>query len=130
MRRLALSTSVFMLAVGCEATMVDIPFDEDQDGLLSNEEEDLGTDPLDADSDGDGHFDGDEYFGGTDPTDASDHPYMGGYDVARCNMDPQASGDAAGQVTADFALPDQFGEDVALYDFCQKTVLLVTGTFW
>ena len=130
MRNLCLSASLFVFAAGCEATMVDIPFDEDQDGLLSNEEEELGTDPLEADSDGDGHFDGDEFFGGTDPMDADDHPYMGGWDVTRCNADPQPTGDAVGQITADFALPDQYGEDVELYDFCQKTILLVTGTFW
>ncbi len=130
MRNLTLSTALCLLAMGCEATMVDIPLDEDGDGLLSNEEEEIGTDPFDVDSDGDGHEDGDEYFGGTDPLDETDHPYMGGWDITRCNTDPQPSGDAVGQVTADFALPDQYGEDVSLYDFCQKTVLLVTGTFW
>ena len=83
MRNLCLGASLFAFAVGCEATLVDIPFDEDQDGLLSNEEEELGTDPLEADSDGDGHYDGDEFFGGTDPMDADDHPYMGGWDVTR-----------------------------------------------
>jgi hypothetical protein len=130
MRTFYLSASVILLATACEATLVDIPFDQDQDGLLSSEEEILGTDPDDPDSDGDGHSDGDEDWGGTDPLDADDHPYLGGWDITRCDELPEVTGDAAGQVTSDFALSDQYGEDVSLYDFCQKTILLVTGTFW
>jgi hypothetical protein len=130
MRTSFLTGSVLLLAAACDATLVDIPFDQDQDGLLSSEEEVLGTDPDDPDSDGDGHLDGDEEWGGTDPLDADDHPYLGGWDITRCDEDPQVTGDDVGQVTSDFALSDQHGEDVSLYDFCQKTILLVTGTFW
>ena len=130
MRLQALSSVVLLASMGCDPAMVDIPFDQDQDGLLENEEEELGTDPDNPDSDGDGHFDGDEVFGGTDPVDADDHPYLGGWDITRCNVDPQPTGDGVGQITADFLLPDQYGEEVSLYDFCQKTILLVTGTFW
>ena len=130
MRLHTLSAAVLLLSIGCDPAMVDIPFDQDQDGLLSNEEEEIGTDPDEADSDGDGHSDGDEWFGGTDPMDADDHPYLGGWDITRCNAEPQPTGDGVGQITADFLLPDQHGEEVSLYDFCQKTVLLVTGTFW
>jgi hypothetical protein len=130
MRTSLLTGSLFLLTVACDATLVDIPFDLDQDGLLSSEEEDLGTDPDDADSDGDGHMDGDEYWNGTDPLDADDHPYLGGWDITRCDEVPQVTGDAVGQVTSDFALSDQYGEEVSLYDFCQKTILLITGTFW
>jgi len=123
------ATAIFALS-GCDATLVEVAYDQDQDGLLSDEEEAIGTDPDEADSDQDGHLDGDEIFGGTDPLDANDHPYKGGWDVTRCDSDPQASGDGLGQITADFAAPDQFGEDVSLYDFCSQTILLVTGTFW
>jgi hypothetical protein len=130
MRLFYLSAGVVLLAAGCDATMVDIPFDQDQDGLLSDEEAELGTDPDDPDSDGDGHSDGDEAWGGTDPLDAESHPYLGGWDITRCDQDPQVTGDGVGQVTSDFALSDQYGEEVSLYDFCQKTILLVTGTFW
>jgi hypothetical protein len=130
MRIFILSAGVLLVAAGCDPAMVDISFDQDQDGLLSNEEEDIGTDPNDADSDGDGHLDGDEVFAGTDPLDADDHPYLGGWDITRCDEVPQPTGDDLGQITADFQLFDQYGEEVSLYDFCQKTVLLVTGTFW
>jgi hypothetical protein len=130
MRTILLSSGVFLLATACDPTLVDIPFDQDQDGLLSSEEEVLGTDPNDPDSDGDGHMDGDEDWNGTDPLDADDHPYLGGWDITRCDQVPQVTGDNVGQVTSDFALSDQYGEDVSLYDFCQKTILLITGTFW
>ncbi len=130
MRTSLLTGSLFLLTVACDATLVDIPFDLDQDGLLSSEEEVLGTDPDEADSDGDGHMDGDEYWNGTDPLDADDHPYLGGWDITRCDEVPQVTGDGVGQVTSDFALSDQYGEEVSLYDFCQKTILLITGTFW
>ncbi len=130
MRTLLFCSVLSVQLLACSPVDVDISYDEDQDGLLSSEEEELGTDPFEADSDGDGHGDGDEYFGGTDPLDIDDHPYMGGWDITRCNQDPVATGDAVGQITSDFSVPDQYGEDVELYDFCQKTVLLVLGTFW
>ena len=43
--------------------------DTDGDGLTDEEEEALGTDPLDPDTDGDGVSDGDEVALGTDPLD-------------------------------------------------------------
>ncbi len=42
--------------------------DSDEDGLSDEEEEELGTDPLDPDTDGDGINDGEEGDIGTDPT--------------------------------------------------------------
>ena len=44
--------------------------DLDNDGLGEDEEQDLGTDPYDADSDDDGLDDGEEILNGTDPLDA------------------------------------------------------------
>jgi hypothetical protein len=46
--------------------------DRDGDGIPDDEEDELGTDPDDADSDGDGTSDGDEVRNGTDPTDPND----------------------------------------------------------
>src|SRR4051794_23391158 len=43
--------------------------DEDEDGLSDDEEDDLGTDPQDADSDDDGVEDGAEVDCGSDPLD-------------------------------------------------------------
>jgi hypothetical protein len=119
-----------VLLLGCDPAVVEAPLDLDHDGLLSDIEEEIGSDPLNEDSDGDGHLDGSEYENGTDPNDASDHPYMGGWQVNRCETDPLPSGNGIGDVTQDFALTDQFGEEVSLYDFCKNTVLLITGTYW
>jgi N-acetylmuramoyl-L-alanine amidase len=48
--------------------------DPDHDGLTNEEEQDLGTDPNDADSDDDGITDGGENDQGTDPNDPEDTP--------------------------------------------------------
>lgn len=48
--------------------------DPDNDGLTNSEEQDLGTDPNDADSDDDGITDGGEDDQGTDPNDPEDTP--------------------------------------------------------
>lgn len=48
--------------------------DPDNDGLTNSEEQDLGTDPNDADSDDDGITDGGENDQGTDPNDPEDTP--------------------------------------------------------
>jgi hypothetical protein len=118
------------LLLGCDPAVVDAPLDLDGDGLMSDIEEEIGSDPLNSDSDGDGHSDGAEYYSGTDPNDADDHPYMGGWQINRCESDPIPSGNGIGDVTEDFALTDQYGEEVSLYDFCENTVLLITGTYW
>lgn len=48
--------------------------DPDNDGLTNSEEQDLGTDPNDADSDDDGITDGGENDQGTNPNDPADTP--------------------------------------------------------
>ena len=62
------------LADGFEAAYgVNDPFgDPDLDGLLTIEEFDLGTSPVDSDTDGGGEHDGSEFWNGADPLDASD----------------------------------------------------------
>ena len=104
--------------------------DTDGDGLADGEEGDLGTDPTNADSDGDGYSDSEELAEGTDPVDGDSHPYLGGYVTNPCEEPPEATGSAVGDVMADFALVDQHGDTVRLYDFCGDTVLLVNGAFW
>ena len=142
-----------LLLIGCEAADVEMDLDADGDGLSDAEESELGTDPnasdtdgdglsdseeaslgtdpTNADSDGDGYSDSEEGDANTDPMDGDSHPYTGGYDVSRCETDPQSTGsNDVGDVTDDFALVDQFGDVVNLYDFCGKTVLLINGAFW
>ena len=108
----------------------DQDIDADEDGLSASEEEALGTDPLNPDSDGDGHNDGDEYESGFDPMDSEDHPYLGGYDIARCDDYDEGTGYAVGEISYDFELVDQHGEMVALSDFCGKTILIEGAADW
>jgi hypothetical protein len=119
---------VFGLSFGCAELKVDI--DADEDGLLGSQEEALNTDPDVADSDGDGHLDGVEYEGGFDPLDPESHPYFGDYPTKPCDPFPEATGYAIGDTSQDFALVDQYGEEVTLSDFCGKTVVLETSAFW
>lgn len=118
-----------LLAYGC-ATPVDVAVDRDQDGLLV--ESDFGTDPENPDSDGDGHLDGAEVTAGTNPLDDLDHPYKGGYEIdksCRTSIEPTGGYDV-GDIIDNLTLPDQYGEDVHLWDFCGKVILLTSGAFW
>ena len=47
-----------------------------------------------------------------------------------CDATPSATGYAVGQTVPDFALVDQYGEEVRLSDFCGSVVLLDTSAFW
>ena len=119
-----------LLAAGCAAE-VDLPLDGDQDGLLSDVEQEIGTDPDDPDSDGDGHVDGAEFDNGTDPLDAEDHPYTGGWPMDKnCPDVGEPTGNEVGDITASFGGIDQFGEQFDSMDFCGKIILLEFGAFW
>jgi len=105
---------------------IDYSLDSDGDGIPDHWEEELGSDPFDADSDGDGYADGVELDSNTDPTDADDHPYVGGWPIDACRHDVGTGPDIA----EDFALIDQFGEEIRLHDFCDHVVLLVGCAGW
>lgn len=127
MRTLLIAVGISALAGGCAADMY-LPMDLDEDGLLENEEQELGTDPTVADSDGDGHLDGAELNEGTDPLDFEDHPYLGGYEIDKdCRGSVVAQGNGIGEVTVNITGPDQFGETVDSYDFCGKYILLINA---
>ena len=121
--------------VGCGTATVDMPLDADGDGLLSNEEVELGTDPNNPDHDGDGITDGDEFNSGMDPLDASDGPYPRGWPRDACRNDEvtnvgTSSPYGPGEITADFEVQDQDGNMVRLYDFCAQAILLVSAADW
>ena len=120
---------LFIPLLACAAELK-VDLDEDGDGLLTSQEEDLGTDPTVADSDGDGHNDGDEVAGGFDPLDEDDRPYLGGYEINRCDEDVVSTGFQVGQIAESFELMDQFGEILRLSDFCGQTILLEGSAFW
>jgi hypothetical protein len=119
-------------AVGCMSAEVNVPLDLDGDGLLSDIEAQLGTDPNDPDSDGDEWSDGDEYDQNTDPLDDDSKPYRGGWQIDPCRDDISATGDTPGKVASNFSplLADQHGDEVSLHDFCNRVVLLIGSAFW
>jgi hypothetical protein len=110
--------------------------DTDADGVDDGEEAAIGTDPLASDSDGDGYPDGIEVEAGSDPTDAEDGLYMGGwpYNPDKDAMeDPGWGGSArSGAQLPRFAWPDQFGEEVDIYDFANqgKPVIIDLSGVW
>ena len=130
MRTLLLSVVLSLVSLGCAQATVVIPLDLDGGGLLSDLEEELGTDPDDPDSDGDGWNDGDEVDQNTDPLDENSKPYVGGWSADGCNQDISATGSKVGDVPEDFALEDQYGDEVSLYDFCNRVVVLIGAAEW
>ena len=130
MRTLLLPVVLSLVSLGCAQAQVDLPLDLDGDGLLSDLEEQLGTDPDDDDSDGDGWSDGDEVDQNTDPLDSGSKPYLGGWDIDGCADDVSATGSKAGDVPDDFAMEDQYGDTVSLYDFCNRVVVLIAAAEW
>jgi len=47
-----------------------------------------------------------------------------------CSGSVSATGNRLGQVAEDFSLMDQFGRELNLHDFCDRTVLLVSSAEW
>lgn len=115
---------------GGDGATDEVDTDSDGDGLTDAEEEQLGTDPDEADSDGDGTDDDRELDEGTDPTDGDDFPYEGGWAKGDCRNDVDGEGYSEGDVAKNFTMMDQYGEDVSLHDFCDRTIYLVFAAFW
>jgi hypothetical protein len=115
----------------CAVAETSVAIDQDQDGLMSNIEADLGTDPTVPDSDQDGVADGKEYDEGTNPLDPNDKPYIGGWSIDKqCRDTIEGVGNAEGDITTDVLGIDQFGETVSMYDFCSRAIMLTSGAFW
>ena len=103
--------------------------DIDGDGLTDTQEAEMGTDPTSPDSDGDGYSDGEEVAGNTDPLDPYDQPYDGGWPIDPCRYDLVGEGWGVGQVIPDVVHMDQYGDQVALHDFCGHALLLTAAAF-
>jgi hypothetical protein len=117
-------TLLALWMVGCAVPTVDLPFDSDRDGLLDDEELDVGTDPTLPDTDVDGWVDGAELDSYTDPLDPDDHPYTGGWPIGACRHSIQGTGWNEGFVVNNTAHEDQFGDIVKIHDFCEDPFLL------
>lgn len=113
--------AVSLVACSSESSPDDLQ--DGTDGVV-----DPGLDPA-GDEDGDGFTNAEEADGGSDPYDEGDVPYAGGWRKGDCRNDIAPTGDDVGQVAADFALLDQYGEEVHLHDFCDRTVMLEFSGF-
>ena len=103
-----------------------------------------------SDRDGDGYTDAEEAEAGTNPDYVYSHPYPNGnYNVGYCEEPPNPSGPSGeatydnpetgvthawnhyqtGDVVDNVILKDQYGQNVALYSFCGRHVMLTLGTF-
>ena len=108
----------------------DPPEDEDQADSSSEDsgpspqaeasgpESTSGADPMLTDSASVG-----ESSGSTGEPGVGESPYQGGWDVGDCQDEMQSE-------VADFFLTDSFGDQLRLYDFCHKAILLTAGSFW
>jgi len=109
---------------------VDTSGDSDGDGLSDMEEAIMGTDPDNADTDGDGFDDGEEVEANSDPKNGNHFPYLGGWAIGDCWDDIEETGTEVGDIAEQFELIDQHGQMLRLHDFCDRTILLSSATFW
>lgn len=71
----------------------------------------------------------------SDTNDTQEEPepnpvYIGGYNTNLCFPEESSTGYGIGNVSYDFTLTDQHGEQVSLSDFCGNTVLIVSAAMW
>ena len=105
----------------------------------------IGVDENIADDDGDGFTNAEEEEMGTDPDSQYSRPYTGGYNVGVCDELPAATGPTGtgenrngvqwaayqeGDVADNWTMMDQHGEEVDLYSFCGKHVMLAISAGW
>jgi thiol-disulfide isomerase/thioredoxin len=137
-----------LLTFGCESdTKCADTGSCDDDAATSGDggtDGDGGGDEL-ADDDGDGFSNADEEAAGTNPNYAYSRPYSGGYNVGFCETPPEPTGPTgvgqntngvqwaayqAGDVVENWTMTDQYGEQVDLYSFCGKTVMVAFSAGW
>ena len=141
---------LFIFAFACTPADEKPDNDPDEDGLTNAQEEVLGTDKNNPDSDGDGQSDKFESDNGSNPLNEYSKGYeQGNYIVGQCEngllepTDPSSEASityegetytwplyAAGDIAPNFTLTDQYGQDVDLYSFCGKVVMLVFSASW
>jgi thiol-disulfide isomerase/thioredoxin len=104
---------------------------------------------LNPDQDGDGFTLAEEEAAGTNPNYEYSRPYAGNYNVGFCNTPPEPTGPtgegvytysdgsqvtwpslALGDVPFNMTFADQHGEEVDLYSFCGKHVMIVVSAGW
>jgi hypothetical protein len=68
--------------------------------------------------------------GGDSGSQSTGSSYAGGWPEDACRDDISPTGDRAGDIANNWTRMDQFGEQIALHDFCDHTVLVVGSAFW
>ena len=105
-----------------------------------------GTDDDGTDDDDDGFTNVEEAEAGTNPDYAYSHPYTGGYNVGFCDTPPEPTGPTGtgrnestgvtwdaydvGDVVENWTMTDQYGEEVDLYSFCGKHIVVAFSAGW
>ncbi len=129
----ALLSALLLLNLGgCEA----LNPDPDEDGLTTEFEESIGTDPLLNDTDGDGFDDATEVLTYFSPRNQDDHPYEGAYPRG-----PLMNGDAwdeytddagwdEGEISRGWKVTDQHGDEIKLKRFFGSVVLIDMSSEW
>ena len=106
--------------------------DVDNDGLPDSWEQanELGTDT--DDTDGDGDTDGDEVYGYSDPLDPEDTLYEGGWqrNPWPLDLEDQEVAYALGSVSPNFVLSDVFNDNINLWSFYGKVILIKNSAAW
>lgn len=136
MYRSLLPFVVFSLAIGCTPTEDEVDTDPDRDGLSTDFELLIGTNPESADSDGDGHFDAVEHLQYFDAMNDEDYPYEGGW--ARRPLPTSAewdemsaeSGWALNDFSGSWSAEDQNGDPLELSRFYGNVILVDFGAEW
>ena len=99
----------------------------------STSSNDTGTSEDTQDTDGSQDTDGTGDTSDTNDTQEEPEPnpvYIGGYNTNLCFPNATPTGYGIGDVSNDFTLTDQHGEQVSLSDFCGNTVLIVSSATW
>ena len=125
---------------GCDAG------DSDTSSEASNSTPDGGIVDDGTDDDGDGFTNMEEEEAGTNPDYAYSHPYTGGYNVGFCDTPPEPTGPTGtglnestgvtwaaydvGDVVENWTMTDQHGEEVDLYSFCGKHIVVAFSAGW
>ena len=137
--------SRFLLALSLAALGCAADADEDATAEGGNSVLGGGSEADDADDDGDGFTNAEEAEAGTNPDYEYSRPYTGGYNVGFCDTPPDPTGPTGtatnangvsytayteGDVANNFTMIDQHGEQVDLYSFCGKTVMIALSAGW
>jgi thiol-disulfide isomerase/thioredoxin len=139
-------TTVWMLVLASSACVTEKTSSKSDGGSAIQPDtgtESGSTDPS-TDSDSDGFTDAEEEEAGTNPLDAFSHSYTGGYNVGYCESQWEGTGPTGtgsfggtewaaygnGDVPLNFQMEDQHGEMVDLYSFCGKHVMIVQSAGW